>query len=213
VGLALLLFVGAATSASGATISTQVNPFGVPAVGTGIALFADTDGTQAVTALNWLFTGNIVNNDAPGSVGFLNASNPPPILQSQSETVFADFFDPFNAPWGTNDSYWGNFFTAALLGAGFNGSGTANPGGVGITTMELVGGTTFGFNPSASELLVYLVITAPIPFSGELAVGAGTLDQFSGILNLDGSISQVPEPSGLVLLGIGLVGFVLRRRR
>ena len=195
-------------------LSTVVNPFGVPAVGTGIAVFAETSGLEAVTAQNWLVTGNIVNNDAPGSAGFLTD---PPRLQRQNETGFADFFDPFNTPWGTNDSYWGSFFTTALLGAGFNGSGTANPVGAAISTMELVGGTNFGSNPAASELLLYVVITAPVTIQGELAIGAGTLEVLPpSILELDGDIVPIPEPTSFSLAGLsvlGLLGFAEIRRR
>ena len=209
---AMMLVVAVAAPAT-AAISTQVNPFGVPAVGTGIAIFADTSGLEAVTAQNWLVSGNIVNTDTVLAAGVMGPTNPPPRLQRQQETIFADLLDAFNAPWATNDSYWGNFFTAALLGAGYNNSGPANPGGAGITQMELVGGTTFGSNPAASELLVYLVITAPVQFSGELAIGAGTLEPHAGTLNLDGSITPIPEPTSFALAGLCLMGLVFRRRR
>ena len=132
-------------------LSTQVNPFGVPAVGTGIAIYVDTDGTQVVTAQQWKVEGHIVNHDAPGAAGVLGPTNPPPILQRQQETVFANLLDPLGAPWDANDSYWGNYFTAVLLGGGYNGSGIANPNGSAFTTMELVGGTTFGSTPAPSE--------------------------------------------------------------
>lgn len=183
------------TAASGfAAITTAVNPFGVPSIGTGVAIYASTSGTEFVTAQNWSIQGNIVNHDAPGTAGFLAD---PPKVQRSSETALANVFDsgsPGN-PFETNDSYWGSHFTANLLGAGFNGSGGSNPDGSSVTTMELQGGTTFGTEPQAVELLVYLVITNPVTFSGELAIGTSTLESFGGILQLDGEIVPAGTPT------------------
>ena len=220
------LIVATTTAASAdilPLLSTTVNEFGVPAVGTGIAVYVDTDGTQPVTAQNWLATGNIVNIDTVAAAGVMGATNPPPRLQRLSETTFANLLDGgISGQWEADDSYWGNHFTAALLGAGYNNSGAANPTGAGISNMELQGGTTFGLNPSTHELLLYLVITNPVPIDGELAIGSDTLEGFPptpgggpwGIFP-DGSIQEIviPEPSTLALGSLCLVGLMFRRRR
>lgn len=209
----VLLVVAPATAA----ISTQINPFGAPAVGTGIAIFAETSGSDNVTAQAWLLSGAIVNHDAPLTAGFLGDPNK---VQRQQETAFANVFDAANpgAPYDVNDSYWGNFFTTALLGGGYNGSGVANPTGTNPpgSSMELIGGTNFGAFPAASELLLYVVITDPVSISGELAIGASTIETFGGpgfVLDLDGEIKLIPEPTSFALAGLCLLGLVFRRRR
>ena len=201
-------------------LSTEVNPFGVPAVGTGIAIYVDTDGTQAVTAQQWKVQGHIVNNDAPGSIGVLSLQNPPPIVQSQRDTTFANLLDSgISTQWQADDSYWGDYFTAALLGAGYNNSGTANPNGAALTTMELQGGTSFGSNPATHELLLYVVTTSPFVLSGELAIGSSQLEVLDPIcvdplnpFSLADPDHCIPEPAALTLAGLCL-GLLITRRR
>ena len=187
--IALTLALAVATPAT-AGLSFQVNPFGVPAVGTGIGIYAETSGTEAVFAQQWIASGNIVNNDAPvaGAGGLLSPQNPPPMVQRQNDALIANVTDPgISTQWEADDSYWGDFFTTHVLGAGYNGTGGANPGGAAATTMELVGGTTFGVNPAPSELVLYAVIDSTIIVTGELAIGASTLESYDFYLTPNGS--------------------------
>lgn len=198
-----------------ASISTQLNPFGVPDVGTGIAVYADTSGNEAVTAQAWKFEGHIVNHDAPntGMAGLLSSGLGNRVMR-QSQTGLANVLDSTNpgAPYNVNDSYWGNFFTSALLSFGFNNSGEANPDGSNVITMELVGGTSFGATPDPSELLIYLVITEPVLFEGELAIGRETIESFVGCIHPDGGIC-IPEPASLSLALLTLAALLVRRTR
>lgn len=218
----LVVFLINTTSAH-AGLSTAINPFGVPDVGTGIAIYAETSGTEAVTAQAWKITGHIVNHDAPltGAGGFLTPGEGNRV-QRQSETALASFFDAADsgAPYDVNDSYWGNHFTNALLGTGYNGSGEANPDGSAETTMELQGGTSFGVNPAPSELLLYIVITEPVFLEGELAIGAGTIESFSGCLDTQmvhplphDPDFCIPEPASLSLALLTIAALLVRRTR
>ena len=174
----LLIFAVAASATAG--LSFQVNPFGVPAVGTGIGIYAETSGTEAVTAQQWDVTGNLINVDAPNSAVFLND---PPRVQRRQEALLVDALnlDPSGVPFLVNDSYWGDFFTQVTFGTGITGGHAIG------NSMALDGGTTFGINPAPSELVLYTVFEGPsVNLSGELAFGAGALEVYDGTLLADG---------------------------
>lgn len=200
-------------------LSTQVNPFGVPANGTGVAVYVDTDGSQPVTAQQWTINGNLINIDAPatGAGNFLTPGQGNRV-QKASETALANVFDGgISMQFEADDSYWGNFFTSATLGGGLQGGDASD--GSGPSSMGLEGGTTFGSNPGTSELLLYVVITAPVEVDGELAIGSSTIEGFDGQMAPwgifpDGSIMPlIPEPTSLALAGMCLMGLVFRRGR
>lgn len=229
-----VLLVGAVlivSSARGATVvpeflSTQVNPFGAPEIGTGIGIYAETSGTEPVTAQRWRVEGAIVNLDGPGTLAEI--LHDAPRVQHRGEALMADHESDEDALFSVNDSYWGSFFGDYPLGLGFDGSGGANPTGTDVAnpTMTLQGGTTFGSLPASSELLLYLVITEPVVIvEGELAVGIEPpILSLPGehVLDLQGNLypasgfvlsSSAPEPSALCLIGIGWAVVFLRRWR
>lgn len=222
--VAFVLVVGicgaghAGTVPPGVSISTVVNPFGVPALGTGIGIYVVSDGNTEIAAENWKVEGRIVNHDAgPATSVFLID---PPKVQSQRGVGLADLFEPAEnnpaVPFEVNDSYWGAYFVQSISPSTFNGSGSSNPAGLPGGLMELLDGKDLDTAADASELLLYVVITDVVTIEGTLVFEGGATESIPASHGLDteGNIFMIPEPTAGALVGMCLVGlFGLRGRR
>lgn len=108
----------------------------------------------------------------------------------------------------------------------FSASGTVGPGSFGTGSATLVGTVTATNNAFVNPNLVGTDFQSSLQFPGQnppsytrpaavngVATGPDTADRF--VLQTDGSQSftAVPEPATLLMMGMGLVGFSLRRKK
>lgn len=214
--LASLTLLLATTSAALAATSLQfsVSP-------NGATNFSDAAGIAGVNGMRWGVIISSTNSTFEGSLGGLNSYDPFDQAVSGFLSVGSVLTDDYyfaNGGAVTTVSIGPPFFTGAEMG---NGSITLanNVPSTGDAVPNVAGGDPFGLIWLASstantndkygfftDTSFLLPATGPVNFSAAFA-GADPIRA----ANL--TVGGVPEPSRFLLIGLGCIGLLLRRRR
>ena len=193
-------------NASAATESWILNVASTGSQGTG------PWATVTATEINANSIGVTVNLISPPTIGFVTtggphhafafnlASDATPAIAGSITPGFVDAGSGINTPFG--------FFSHTIDWTGGPGGSTPSPGPLDFTIFDAGGITLASFIPSTGAETGYrfsadLLVSGVdgIPVTGNVAVGVPT--------------APVPEPEtyAMMLAGLGLLGFVARRRR
>ena len=187
--LSTLAFLAAAVALTPAHAYVVTNTGGVVTSEAGATTFANFDGL-ALTGIGTV-SGGIINNGAnPGGGGdWLSAQGPGPDIT----VTLTGLSDYIGFLWGTNDGAF-NLVDMELVS-----------GNVQIATISGNSITAFTniFASNASEYFDRVVL------SMSLGSCCFEVDNFAARLN----VNAVPEPAPFALVGLGLVGLALSRRR
>jgi len=183
-----------------------------------------TGGTAAQYGLYALYQANGTFSTSGGVTNFTFAPGTPTSLRV---FIDKDSNTTFTAP-GSGSGAWATANTSDDLlvatGAAISGQGSLNPtlptcsGGPGSAAGINCGsfGSTTSFNLTTAGSSYF---TAPNPFYN-VSFQSGQLDNFSptGTQTINGSLdvvfnSQVPEPGSIALIGLGILGLGMSRRR
>lgn len=197
-----------------ATIALAINPFGIPATGTGVLIQVDIGNPDPTILMQELLieSSGLVNIDAPNAAttGLLSDA-PSARIQRGSDATLGNIFDAgATADFVIDDSYWANDMTGVILGEGIVGGDQSS------TIMELRGcGHGDGIIPVDQFDMIYTVLTDDeLHLVGELSWGAvGPILEFD--IHWTGIPVTVPEPAafGQMALAFGVLGFVANGRR
>jgi PEP-CTERM motif len=167
-----------------------------------LASYADTITNLTISAL-------------PTSVTYGNT-----FASASTGTMFFDDYI-FTIPNGSANSVTSSINLDSILGLGnlqarlYTGS-THQTGAVVPGTLMSAWGTTINYSPSVSATTVALnplllnAGTYTLQIRGTVAGSAG--GSYAGVLNLTAPVPE-PETYGMLVAGLGLVGFTVRRRK
>lgn len=153
---------------------------------------------------------NITTNSGTFNIYFDNT----PDANQAAGTGFTDGVSIISGLWTGGNSVFSS-----------NGSLPGSPGAFGSGTANLLGQVTTTNNTYVNPNLVGTDFQASILFPGQAAptytrpaafngVATGTDSATNFVLQADGSqaFTQVPEPTALMLMGVGILGFSMRKK-
>jgi hypothetical protein len=188
-------------SKSGALAAVALSVSMLPAIGHGATLLCDLD--APTTTKNYMSasnvsacldagTGNIGNGPNDPFLGGTTGGGYMEIADTSDNSNFGFTVNP-NGSWSVNANIWDSYSTVAI-------------------------GFKFGTGNTADEWFVYSLManatSGVFTFFDVVAPGTAGTDRIShGVLYGMGDDNDLPEPGTLALLGLGLLGLGISRRR
>lgn len=215
--------IGASTFLLGLALATLA---ALPSSATTVPLSIDGTATVGTTWINWntdttqtagsgvftvsavapgqLFANNGVISGESGTITNLNSTTEPPGPPGFAPIDFVNFTPPPGG--GANLQLWANFIPLGTTGA-FD----LSPGVLPDTTDVIFNIKGYVLNTSTSQKTDFTgIFSATVPFTeAQLLTSLPVTTGFTGSF----SITTIPEPASMLLLGVGLLGVGLVSRK
>lgn len=199
-----------ATNTSATTTATNTSATGFAAVG---ANFGSNGRSSFNGGSYFARYGNETFDQNSGYIGFTVTIDPSFELDLTSLSFNYDVEVGDNI--GSFETLYSVRTSADSFGADLAGSYTTNPLSTVGNTRNLSKSATFDLTGSSFQNLTgsfEVRIYGTITETGAPTSSTQFINRYDNVL-LEGSASVIPEPSSFALIGLGCLGFVLRRRR